>query len=152
MSARIPIYVLACLFVARAAAADTDLERQARELEKMLIAPCCFSQQVSEHNSPAAEEARQDIRVRLARGETPQQILDTYVARYGKHVLAEPPASGIDRLLYVIPPVVFLLSAGAIVVLVRRFSRIQSADAASAEPPPDGVRSQALDEALRDLD
>lgn len=153
MSARLPLYVLACLFVAHAAAADTDPEREARELERMLIAPCCFSQQVSEHNSPAAGEARKDIRARLARGETRQQILDAYVAQYGKHVLAEPPASGFDRLLYVIPPFVFLLSAGGVALLVRRFSRLSSPPPDATGPPPtDAVQGQALDDALRDLD
>lgn len=43
-----------------------DLERDAREIEAALIAPCCFSQQVSVHQSPAADEVRKDIRKRLA--------------------------------------------------------------------------------------
>ena len=56
-----------------------DVEREAREIEAMLIAPCCFSQQVSVHQSPAADEVRADVRARLAAGETRQQILDAYV-------------------------------------------------------------------------
>ena len=89
----------------------TDLDKDARELEAMLIAPCCFSQQVSVHHSAAADEVRQDIRKRLAAGETREQILDAYEAQYGKRVLAEPPAEGIARMLYVLPPLVFVLTA-----------------------------------------
>lgn len=53
----------------------------------MLMAPCCFAQQVSVYSSDAAQEAKADIRRRLAAGETQQQILDAYVAKYAKHIL-----------------------------------------------------------------
>jgi len=60
------------------------------------VAPCCFSQQVSVHPSAAAQEVKRDVRRPLAAGETQQQILDAYVAQYGKHILAEPRAEGFD--------------------------------------------------------
>lgn len=133
----------------------TDLEREARELERMLIAPCCFSQQVSVHQSPAADEARRDIRRRLAAGQTRQQILDAYVAAHGARVLAQPPARGTARLLDVLPPLAFLLTAAWIVVLVRRLSIHAVAPVTSpadtAGPTEDKYR-EALDEQLRDLD
>src|SRR5450759_2307478 len=76
------------------------LEREAREIDAMLVAPCCFSQQVSVHQSAAAQDVKDDVRRRLAAGETRQQILDAYVTEYGKHILAEPPAEGFDLMLY----------------------------------------------------
>ena len=71
-----------------------DVEAEARAIDAMLIAPCCFTQQVSVHPSPAAEDVRRDVRARLAAGQTRQQILDTYLARYGTRILAAPPARG----------------------------------------------------------
>lgn len=133
----------------------TDLEQQARELEAMLIAPCCFSQRVSVHLSPAADEVRQDIRMRLAAGETRDQILDAYVARYGNRILAEPPAEGMTRVLYVLPPLVLVLTAALVVVVIRRFtgSRADQPQAADSTPVPAGDRYGAeLDDELRDLD
>ena len=133
----------------------TDLDKDARELEAMLIAPCCFSQQVSVHHSAAADEVRQDIRKRLAAGETREHILDAYEAQYGKRVLAEPPAEGIARMLYVLPPLVFVLTAALVVVIVRRFATSRSPEArvsySTALPAEERYREE-LDEELRDLD
>lgn len=135
--------------------ASTDIESQARELESMLIAPCCFSQQVSVHLSAAADEARRDIRRRLAGGQTREQILEAYVSEYGTRVLAQPPAEGMARILYILPPVALVLTAAAVVLIVRRFtaSRAARATVAYAAPAPAEERYRAaLDEELRDLD
>jgi len=134
-----------------------DLEREALVIDAMLVAPCCFSQQVSVHQSDAATEVRRDVRARLAAGQTRQQILDAYVAQYGKRILAEPPAVGFDAALYVVPIVLFLASAGLVVVIVRRFaSRAPEPISASANgmtttatSPEENAR---LDDELRDLD
>lgn len=136
---------------------NADLEREARAIDEMLIAPCCFTQQVSVHQSEAAAEVRRDVRARLAAGQTRQQILDAYVGQYGKRILAEPPASGFDLTLYVMPFVLFLASVGLVVAMVRRFTRHPPAataggvsDAATvATSPEENVR---LDDELRDLD
>jgi cytochrome c-type biogenesis protein CcmH len=129
------------------------LDREARAIESMLIAPCCFSQQVSIHQSPAADEARQDIRARLASGQTRQEILDVYTAQYGKRILAEPPAEGFDRALYVLPPILLLASAALVIGLVRRFSRQTQAIAEPAGvAAPAAEYEQKLNDELRDLD
>jgi cytochrome c-type biogenesis protein CcmH len=133
------------------ALSGADLEREARALEAMLIAPCCFSQQVSVHQSQAANEVRRDVRVRLARGETKQQILDAYVARYGKRILAEPPAAGFDLMLYVLPPLLLIASAALVAVLLRRFSR-RPAIVPDTPPAESGSYAARLDDELRDLD
>jgi cytochrome c-type biogenesis protein CcmH len=129
-----------------------DLEREAKVLEGMLIAPCCFTQQVSVHQSPAAAEARRDIRARLAAGQTRQQILDAYVAQHGRHVLAEPPAEGFDRTLYVLPVVGLLGSAALLALIVRRFAAREARPEPAAVVPADRDANARLDDELRDLD
>jgi cytochrome c-type biogenesis protein CcmH len=139
-------------------ASGTHLEREARELDAMLIAPCCFRQQVSIHQSEAADGVRRDVRQRLAAGETRDQILNAYVKQYGKRILAVPPSEGFDRVLHVLPPFGLVLSAGLTVALVRRFTRRRTnirqavdgsaSDAADAED----TYGAALDDELRDLD
>jgi cytochrome c-type biogenesis protein CcmH len=147
-----PLFLALALLLAGAVAA-TDLEQEARAIEALLIAPCCFSQQVSVHQSPAADQVRRDIRRRLAAGETRQRILDAYVAQYGPRVLAEPPARGSGRLLYVLPPLAFLLTAGWVIVLVRRLTHSRANETAPSEAPTDAhAYSARLDEQLRDLD
>jgi cytochrome c-type biogenesis protein CcmH len=129
-----------------------DLEREARVLESMIIAPCCFSQQVSVHQSPAADEVRKDVRARLAAGQTREQILNAYVGQYGKRILAQPPAEGFDLALYVLPPLLLLGSAAMVIWLVRRFSGRAIAVAEPAPAVPAGDYDQKLDDELRDLD
>lgn len=133
-------------------------EAEARRIESMLIAPCCWSQQVSVHQSPAADEIRRDIRKRLARGESSQQILDDYVVQFGVRILAVPPARGFTRVLYVIPPIALLAGTGLVIVLVRRFiaRTVKPHAAADTGTAPAAFQGEAsyerrLDEELEDL-
>ncbi len=145
-------FLPAAAIVIRAQTPNTSvaLEREATEIEAMLIAPCCFSQQVSVHKSPAADEAKADIRRRLAAGETRQQILDAYVAQHGKHVLAEPPAEGFDIALYVTPFVLLAGSLGLLAFIAKRITR--HAPALPAGQTASTEMDQRLTDELRDLD
>lgn len=130
-----------------------DLEREARALEAMIIAPCCFSQQVSVHRSAAADEVRKDVRARLAAGQTREQILDAYVAQYGKRILAQPPAEGFDLALYVLPPLLLVASAALVIVVLRRFShRPAAVTEVATTPAASSTYDERLDDELRDLD
>lgn len=156
--------LLALLFALTTTVAAADqaaVEAEARKIEAELIAPCCWSQQVSVHQSPAADEIKKDVRLRLARGQTHQQILDDYVVQFGTRILAEPPAQGFTRMLYVLPPILLLAGAGLVVILVRRFSARggtptpERAAAGGAAPPAqsaDRAYDDRLEDELADLD
>jgi cytochrome c-type biogenesis protein CcmH len=144
----LPVAAIAVRAQATSTGAAAELE--ANEIEAMLIAPCCFSQQVSVHKSPAADEAKADIRRRLAAGETRQQILDAYVAQHGKHVLAEPPAEGFDIALYVTPFVLLVASLGLLAFIAKRITR--QAPALAAGQAGSTELDQRLTDELRDLD
>jgi cytochrome c-type biogenesis protein CcmH len=132
-------------------AQQPDLEAEARQIEAALIAPCCWSQQVSVHHSPAADEIRATIRTQLKAGKTREQILDAYVEYYGTRILAEPPARGFTATLYIVPLVLFFATAGLVVQLVRRFARRAEPQTAPAVAGPDPYERE-LDDQLRDLD
>jgi cytochrome c-type biogenesis protein CcmH len=142
------------LWLAVAAADPQAFEREAKLLETKLMAPCCWAQQVSLHQSPAADEIKQNIRLLLAEGKTGQQILDGYVAQYGDRILAEPPARGFSAALYVAPWIFLAGSMGLLFVVVRRW-RTPGNQTAKADPvsaPPDDDESERIDEELRNLD
>jgi cytochrome c-type biogenesis protein CcmH len=129
------------------------LEQQARELEAKLIAPCCWMQQVSLHQSPASDEIKKNIRVMLAAGQTSQQILDAYVAQYGDRILAEPPARGFSASLYVLPWLFLAGSIGLVVFIVRRLRTPTSELARRSEPAAmNDTESERIDEELRNLE
>jgi cytochrome c-type biogenesis protein CcmH len=129
------------------------LEKQAKTIEAMLIAPCCWSQQVSLHQSPAADEIKRTVRRLLADGKTQQQILDQYVAEYGDRILAEPPARGFSAALYVAPWLFLAGSIGLVVVVVRKLRRPAAAAAPDAVPAAaSDDELDRIDEDLRNLD
>ena len=147
-------HVMIALWMAAAVQLPPAQEREAKQIEAMLIAPCCWSQQVSVHQSPAADEIRQNIRRMLADGKTRQQILDAYVKEYGDRILAEPPARGFSRLFHVAPWIFLVASVGLVLIVIRRL-RAPAAAPAAAEPsaaPPDVAESERIDEELRNLD
>jgi cytochrome c-type biogenesis protein CcmH len=74
-----------------------------REIEDNLIAPCCWSQPVSEHYSEVADQIRQEVHAMVAEGKSRDEILDFYVAKYGERILATPRARGFNSLAYILP-------------------------------------------------
>jgi cytochrome c-type biogenesis protein CcmH len=142
------------LWLAVAAADPQALEREAKQLEAKLMAPCCWAQQVSLHQSPAADDIKQTIRKLLAEGKTSEQIIDIYVAQYGDRILAEPPARGFSRLIYVAPWVFLVASVGLVIVVIRRLRAVSPAPARSerAAASPSEAEADRIDEELRNLD
>lgn len=158
LSFLLAIAVAPAIVHAQTAPSETaNRERLAKQIEAELIAPCCWSQQVSQHESQAATEIRADIRLRLSAGQRHDQILDAYVAEYGGRILAVPPAKGFNYLLFTLPPLLFLATGVLVVLFVRTASRKGQADRAT---PPAVTSSdtntrqyeQQLDDELRDLD
>ena len=132
-----------------------SVEAEAKAIESLVVAPCCFRQQVSEHQSAAADETRKDIRARLSRGETRQQILAAYVAQHGERILASPAPAGFSLSLYVLPVVILLLTVGVLAGMIGRFVRGRAAPApagVAGGPAPDVIAERRLDDELRDLD
>ena len=151
----LPSLALVMLMVVGAPSADpAALEREARQLETMLIAPCCWMQPVSQHQSQASDEVKQQIRVLLAAGKTRQEVLDAFVVQYGPRILAEPPAEGVGRLLYVGLPLAFVVSAAALVLYLRR----ATVRPATPRPPTEAIGASddayaaRLDDELREMD
>lgn len=152
LALRITLIVVA-LGLATPTFAATDVEREARAIEDLLMAPCCFRQQVSVHQSPTATAVQKDIRERLARGETREVILAAYVEEHGPGILVVPPAQGVNLVLYVLPPLILAGSVLLIVGLIRRFTTPrQDIPAAAGHPAGDSAMNERLTDELRDLD
>ncbi|HRR25528.1 MAG TPA: cytochrome c-type biogenesis protein CcmH [Acidobacteriota bacterium] len=95
-------------------------EQEAKAIENLLIAPCCWRQPVAVHYSAAADEVRMEIRTLLTQGRSRQEILDYFVAEYGAQILAKPPAEGFGAVAYYLPWLFLLAGAGLAVLLIRR--------------------------------
>jgi len=95
---------------------------------------CSYSTRMSE-----------ELRQALERGENDSLILQAFVQNYGATVLAAPTTSGFNVVAWVVPPLVFLLSVGLAVMVVRNWkgSTLQSPAGAGAF---DRYREQAREE------
>lgn len=131
---------------------DASLEREARAIETMVIAPCCWSQQVSVHQSPAATDMKTRIRQMLDAGLQRQEILDAFQSEFGARILAEPPARGFNLLLYIVPLLTFVLTAAGLWVLVRTMTRHRPATEPDIPADLDARYTDRLRDELDDLD
>ncbi|MGD1070008.1 MAG: cytochrome c-type biogenesis protein CcmH [Bryobacteraceae bacterium] len=92
-----------------------------------LIAPCCWSQPVDVHSSPAAEQAREEVAAMILAGRSDRQILDSFIARHGERILAEP--EGIKSVVLTTVPIVMLICGGVFLVwfLLHKRARVSAA-------------------------
>ena len=87
-----------------------------------LIAPCCWSQPVETHSSPAAEKAKAEVAEMIRAGKSDRQILASFIARYGERILAEP--EGIKQVVLTAAPIVALLiGCAALILFLSRHRR-----------------------------
>lgn len=120
-----PLLVLAILLLALPAPAPAapTLEDQVYAIANELMCPVCSGQTVAESNSTLAQQMRAQIRERLLRGETREQILAYFVSQFGESVLAAPPKRGAGLALWLAPVIVFVVGVVLMVRYLRRITR-----------------------------
>lgn len=121
-SVRITFYVLLLLTLAFAAttvfAQDEITDDEVNAIAKQLYCPVCENTPLDVCPTEACRQWRELIRLQLSQGMTEAEIKQYFVDNYGGRVLAEPPRTGLNWLVYIIPPV--MIVAGAF-VLFRSF-------------------------------
>jgi cytochrome c-type biogenesis protein CcmH/NrfF len=70
--------------------AQDDRSARIARLEDAVLAPCCYREPVSQHQSEIALKMRLEIARWVAAGRTDAEILSTYVTLYGAKVLVDP--------------------------------------------------------------
>jgi cytochrome c-type biogenesis protein CcmH len=111
------------LFHAPGAAAAPSLEDQVNGIARELMCPVCAGQTVAESNSTLAVQMRQEIRARLQRGESREQILAYFVGQFGESVLAAPPRRGGYLVLWLAPVLAFALGVYLMIRYLRGATR-----------------------------
>jgi cytochrome c-type biogenesis protein CcmH/NrfF len=148
------IFVVVLLCAVYSFGADSSLTaekaREIREIEDNLIAPCCWSQPVSQHYSEEAEQIRNGVSQMVAAGKSRDEILNYYVARYGERILATPRAKGFNVLAYVLPWAALLLGAWFLFILLRKLRA--PAPAPQPSPLPDARYASVIEKELKDLE
>jgi cytochrome c-type biogenesis protein CcmH len=115
------------------------------------VCPVCETT-LDQSNAPVAERMKTFIRLRIAAGDSEQEIKDALVAQFGPGVLAEPPGGGFGLLAWLLP--LAALVGGAIVVglLVRAWSRRGAGPGPRRESELDPELERLVDDELARFD
>ncbi|NJN80554.1 MAG: cytochrome c-type biogenesis protein CcmH [Anaerolineales bacterium] len=84
---------------------------EVNEVAHQLYCPVCENRPLDTCPTEACHQWRELIRLQLSQGMTEEQIKQYFVDQYGDRVLAEPPRTGLNWLIYILPPVIILLGA-----------------------------------------
>lgn len=145
--------VLAALGVAGVPAMAQTLDDRVYAIAREVMCPVCQGQTVAESGSALAAQMRAEIRRRLLRGESREQIIAYFVEQFGEAALAAPPRRGVSLLLWVGPVAALLVGA---VILARALRRWTAAPRRSPEgaavPPPSEEDLARLRRELREMD
>lgn len=107
-------------------------------LEKLystFIAPCCWRENLTVHDSQAAEDLRSRIDTLVAAGQTDDQIKAALVSDYGLRILALPEGS--PRVWLFWTPFVVGAAGLALLLVVLRGVKLRSGNLAPAGVPVD---------------
>jgi len=104
--------------VAVSAQQPTPSDDEMNAIARQLYCPVCENTPLDVCPTTACHQWRELIRQMLAEGKSEAEIKQYFVDYYGARVLSEPPITGINWLVYIVPPVTFL---AGVYLLFRAF-------------------------------
>ena len=104
-------------------------------IAKNMFCPVCENTPLDVCPTQACAEWRELIRDKLAEGWNEKQIQEYFVDQFGDRVLAEPPARGINWLVYIIPPLIFIAGVFILYRSIRSMRlNVKQPEAVQVEP------------------
>ena len=98
---------------------------EVNRLEESLLAPCCYSQSISRHMSPEAEQMRHEVIEMVASGRSENEILEHYKGLYGERILIVPDGRT-GKVLFSLPVVAALACSGMLFWFLRRMRKAKT--------------------------
>jgi cytochrome c-type biogenesis protein CcmH len=125
--------------------ADDSATDQELQIERQLGCPICTNLPLNICDNQICASMKGVIRQKLDAGESSNQIIDYFVARYGDGVLLTPPNRGFNLAVWYGPAVAVLLGGLLVWVLLRGSLRRQKelgGRLTNADPGLDAYRSR----------
>jgi cytochrome c-type biogenesis protein CcmH len=110
---------------------STPTDDDVNAIAKQLFCPVCENTPLDVCPTQACKEWREEIRNMLADGKSEAEIKQHFVDYYGARVLAEPPRTGFNWLVYVVPPIVIVAGIFVLFRALRAWSQPSTASAVS---------------------
>jgi cytochrome c-type biogenesis protein CcmH len=143
----------------------TDNDPTVKNLERRFRCTCgcgldVYTCRTTDFTCTYSPELHREVVALMEAGQTPDQVVDSFIAKYGESILMAPEAKGFGAIGYALPGAAILLAGSLLaVILVRRSRRMQQvapAPAPSAGAGPVGSASTdemaRLERALRELE
>ena len=105
-------------------AADPALEARVVAITAELRCLVCQNQTIADSTSGLADDLRNQVREQLRKGASDAQVLAFMTERYGDFVLYRPPFKASTALLWVGPTALLVIGLGALVLVLRRRSKL----------------------------
>lgn len=119
---------------------DEETRKRFQQLTEELRCPKCQNQNLSDSNSPIAQDLRNEVYKMLNQGDDNNAIVDFMVARYGEFVLYRPRVGVDTYLLWYGPFGLLLIGIVVVVMMTRRKKRPDIVS--SGDPLGDDERKQ----------
>ena len=128
---------------------ESALDIQVREIAKTLRCTVCQTENIWESGAPLAQQMRGVVRERLKAGHSPEDIKEYFLSRYGDYIMMQPPAHGVNWLLWVGP---FILLLGGGLLLYKEVVGWVRRTPSSPTAPPPPLDEQARQRLERELE
>jgi cytochrome c-type biogenesis protein CcmH len=140
------LLLLGMLALTPVALADDVYSSRTLEIATQLRCPICAGESVAASQTEIAKQMRDLIETKVQAGESNQQILDFFVARYGDSILMEPPKSGFSLGLWWMPVVVVMLGMLVVALFLRDRTRRapQAARVEVTDPELEAIAREVL--------
>lgn len=102
---------------------NSPTDNEVNAIAKQMYCPVCENTPLDVCPTQACAEWRELIRDKLAAGWSETQIKAYFVEQFGDRVLAEPPAKGINWLVYIVPPIAFILGVYVLFKAIQSWKR-----------------------------
>jgi cytochrome c-type biogenesis protein CcmH len=112
---------------------STPSDDAVNAIARQLYCPVCENTPLDVCPTTACHQWRELIRQMLAEGKTESEIKQYFVDYYGARVLSEPPVSGINWLVYIVPPAAFLAGVILLFLAFRTWKRTSTAPVAGLD-------------------
>lgn len=131
------LFTAFCLISTVSISAKEVTKAQRDEVGKELACLCdtCPRRPLDECTCGYAQKQQARIDALLAQGKTKQQVIDAFIADFGKQVLSKPPAEGFNLTAWVMPPLVLIFGFFVVRSVLRTWSQSKPAPVAATGQP-----------------
>lgn len=105
-------------------------------IAKQLFCPVCENTPLDVCPTQACAQWRALIREKLVAGWSEDEIKQYFVDQYGARALSEPPLQGFNWLVYIVPPILFVVGAYILYRGLRSWYRVDDQMGAGAASEP----------------